>query len=130
MFEPDFLDMMPFLVTISPAIGIDTNGEISYGTPREYRARISGKYISLRRPTSADGTPVFDIWIGARWIDEEPASLDDGDAFTVDALVELPDDPAWIDGTPVIFAIGRITDNDGHHHIKVQCGWMYHRQGQ
>lgn len=130
MFESDFLDMMPHVVTITPATGIDRNGEIAYGTPRDYQSRISGKYLSLRRPNSEGATPVFDIWIGARLRDGEPLPLDTGDAFTVDALLQLPDDPAWIDGTPVIFAIGRISDDEGHHHIKVQCGWMYHRQGQ
>jgi hypothetical protein len=45
-------------------------------------------------------------------------------------MIVLPEDEAWIDRTPEIFALGRMTDEDGHHHTKIQCGWMYHRQGQ
>lgn len=117
--ETEFLTLFPHTVTLTAVESYDRNNEPTYGTPKTYRARITGKFISLRRSTTEDRTPIFDIYVDAGI-----------DPITVDAKVELPGDPAWIDGTPIIFAIQRNTDDHGHHHVKIQCGWVYHRQGQ
>lgn len=130
--EKDFLDMMPHIIKYTRVLGYDRNVEpiVDPSGPREYQARVTGKFLSLRRPASQDETPIFDIYVGARIKEGRPIALGTEDTFTVDGVLELPDDPAWVDGTPQIFAVGRITDDHGHHHVKIQCGWMYHRQGQ
>lgn len=128
--EREFLTMMKDIVTITPVLEYDMFNDPVYGDPRSYRARISGKYLSLRSPSLADETPIFDIFIGFRVQDEEILDLGPDDIFTVDDKLELPDDPIWIDGAPMIFAVGTYTDEYGRHNVKVQCGWRYHRQGQ
>jgi hypothetical protein len=77
------------------------------------------------------------------WLSTNFHGVEEDDAIIVDIyadtkgmrialadMIVLPEDEAWIDRTPEIFALGRMTDEDGHHHTKIQCGWMYHRQGQ
>lgn len=120
MFEHEFRSMMPHTIQVQRATGVDQYGKPVHSTTvQSYRGRISGKVLSLRRFMREDNTVVFDIWIDA------------GDnVFTLSDKVTLPDDDAWQDRTPVIFTIARITDDDGHHHTKLQCGWQYHRQGQ
>lgn len=117
--EREFLELMPHRVKISPYEGTDFHGEIQYGDPVEYRARIVGKGIALRRQQDEDDTVIFDVY------------LDAGDAvIRVEDKIELPADAAWMDQTPLIFSVGRYSDESGVHHTKVQCGYMYHRQGQ
>jgi len=118
-FDLDFLDMMKDTVIIAPFTGIDTYNRPTFGAAVSYRARIAGKDIALRAPTSENNTPIFDIWVYSR-----------GVLITIDDKLTLPNDPAWRDRTPVIFAVGAYTDEDSTHHAKIQCGWMYHRQGQ
>lgn len=117
--EREFLELMPHTVMISPFLGRDFDGVDQFGDPVEYRARIAGKGIALRRRSDEDDTVIFDVYIDA------------GDnIIRTEDKIELPPDAAWIDETPLIFSVGRYTDDRGVHHTKIQCGYMYHRQGQ
>lgn len=118
-FEAEFLTMMPHTVTVEPFLGVDRFNAPSYGPAAIFRARIVGKVISLRRSEKEDASGIFDVYLDAG------ASV-----FTVDDRLTLPADAAWVDATPIIFAVARATDESGHHHVKLQCGFMYHRQGQ
>jgi hypothetical protein len=121
MFESEFLTMMPHTVTIYPRTGYTSNGIPSYAGSfgKAYQARIVGKNLSLRRTQTQEQTVVFDIYLNSG-----------GDAIGLEDKVELPVDGAWLDRFPKLFAVSRSTDEDGHHHTKLQCGWQYHRQGQ
>lgn len=130
MFDPEFLTMMPHTIQWQSLTGIDSHGNRSYGTARRYRCRVTGKYLPLRTGTADDQAPIFDIFIGAQIEDDGTFTPVGDDVFGPDDLLTLPAGAEWIDGTPEIFAIGRNTDEDGHHHVKIQCGWKYHRQGQ
>ena len=129
-FEREFLSLMPHTVTIELCTGRDRNNDLTYAAPIQYRARVSGKILSLRRHNATDETPIFDIYIGGKIVGGQHVALTDSDKMTIEDRVTLPNAAAWVDVTPVIFAIARVTDDDGQHHAKVQCGWMYHRQGQ
>lgn len=131
-FELDFLSMMPHTITMKPRIDFDIHGEPSYGPEVQYRCRITGKFIPLRSATMQSDTPIFDIYCGAKVDPDDPNNFISmtNEVIGVEDFIQLPNDPAWIDGTPEIFAIARETDDDGHHHVKIQCGWKYHRQGQ
>lgn len=129
-FEPEFLSMMPFTVDVAPFVGLDRNNEASYGDAVTYRARIVGKVISLRRSEKEDATPVFDIYLGAIVNLDGTLSPVGNTLFTTNDKVTLPVNQGWVDETPIIFAVARATDEDGTHHVKLQCGFMYHRQGQ
>lgn len=118
-FEAEFLEMMPHEITLEPWLEQDFHGADSYGPPRTYRCRIVGKGIALRRRDQEDTTVIFDIYAHTG-----------GDVVKIEDRITLPDDQAFLDRTPEIFAVGRFTDEQGHHHTKIQCGWMYHRQGQ
>lgn len=119
-FEDEFLTMMPHEIEVWHHLGTDFEGEEVYAdTVVPYRCRIVGKGIALRRRFSEDQTVIYDIYVDAG-----------SNVFSMSDKIILPEDEAWIDRTPVIFAVGRNTDEDGHHHVKIQCGWMYHRQGQ
>ena len=120
-FEKDFLDMMPHTITILNYLRDDFSGAPVYDedNPRTYRCRIVGKGISLRTRQGEDDTVIFDIYADMK-----------GDPLKQEDKIVLPADVAWNDQTPLIFAIGRYPDEDSHHHVKIQCGWMYHRQGQ
>lgn len=121
MFESDFLTMMPHAVAVARRTGLDRDRNPTYDTANEktYRARITGKILALRRNEKEETTSVMDIYVHCGV-----------NAIYVNDRVTLPDDPAWPDRFPVVFAVSRATDEDGHHHAKIQLGWMYHRQGQ
>lgn len=119
-FESEFLDMMPHTIEVHSWTGQDFDGVDQYVVPHKtYRCRIVGKGIALRRRDAEEDTVIFDIYANTG-----------GDVVKVEDKIVLPADNAWIDRTPLIFAVGRYTDETGHHHTKIQCGWMYHRQGQ
>lgn len=119
-FEREFLKMMPHTIEVMHYLGTDFEGNKQYAdSPVEYQCRIVGKGIALRRKFSDENTVIFDIYVNAGT-----------NVFVVEDQVILPEDQAWIDRYPELFAVGRVTDEDGHHHVKLQCGWMYHRQGQ
>lgn len=126
-FEREFLEFMPHVVTIFAKTGQDRHGNLTHApTGVAYQCRVSGKVVSLRRSEKEDVGSILDVWIGAR-VDEQPI---DTTPITVLDKIELPENPIWYDRYPVIFAVGYYTDPDGVHNVKVQCGWMYHRQGQ
>lgn len=129
-FEAEFLDFMPFTVAVAPFIGLDRNNEASYGADVNYRARIVGKVISLRRSEKEDATPVFDVYLGGIVNLDGSITPVGNTLFTTNDKVTLPVNQGWVDETPIIFAVARATDDEGHHHVKLQCGFMYHRQGQ
>jgi len=118
-FESEFLSMMPHTVTVAPFVSRDKYNIPTYGPPVAFRARITGKILSIRKSDKSDESVIFDVYIQAGTT-----------RITAQDQLILDGDPAWVDGTPVIFAVARSTDDDGHHHVKLQCGWQYHRQGQ
>jgi len=117
--EHEFYSMMPHHVTVAPFVSNDVYGKPVFGTAVSFRARVTGKALSIRRAEKQDTTVIFDVYIDAG-----------GTVITTEDQLTLDGDPAWVDQTPMIFAVARATDEDGHHHVKIQCGWMYHRQGQ
>lgn len=118
-FEKDFYELMPHRVEVAPWTGRNVNNEDQYGPLVPYQARVTGKVLSLRSVMGEESTVIFDLY------------LDAGNAVITERdRVVIPDDPAFVDRTPVIFAVSKNTDEDGHHHTKIQCGWIYHRQGQ
>lgn len=120
-FEHEFEDLFPNRVSIEPWAGQDTYGAPVYGAARTFPCRVSGKALALRRPTEEGKTPIFDIWLNAGDV-----MISDLDRVTI-----VGTDTRWSgQGTLVLFAVGVYTDPDGVHHTKLQCGWMYHRQGQ
>ena len=122
-FETQFLEMMPDTITIASVATRNAQGKpatFNAGVP--YRCRISGKGLSLRHQQGEEATVIFDAWVQAA---EAVISAED--------RVTLPADPRWsafTDEPPILFAVARLTDEDGQHHVKLQFGWMYHRQGQ
>jgi len=132
-FELEFLELMPHIVTVIPYTGEDFFGDPVYDVdnPRRYRARIVGKGLALRTKLSDQETVIYDLYIGPRLDDDDQIIQDSsGDIFRIEDKIVLPPDEVYTDQTPLIFAIGRFPDDTGHHHTKIQCGWMYHRQGQ
>lgn len=119
--ESEFLELMPDYVKIYPFTGTyDFEGNPIRATEGvEYRARIVGKGLSVRRRSDEEDTVIYDVYIDAG-----------NDVIRMEDKIELPPDQAWIDTTPEIFTVGRFSDEFGMHHTKIQCGWMYHRQGQ
>lgn len=119
--EPDFLDMMPYVFVRIPYIRTDFHGSHVYDVdnPLTYRCRIVGKGLALRRREGEEDAIIVDIY----------ADMGE-DIMRTEDMIELPPSQMWIDQTPVIFSIGRFPDTLGNHHTKIQCGWMYHRQGQ
>jgi hypothetical protein len=124
-FDRSFLKLMDAVVTVAPFISYDRGNQPTYGPAVEFHARVSGKLVSLRRSEKQDWASIMDVWLGPR-VDggDEPVKI------TLQDQLILPDEPVWVDRYPVIFAIGRYTDDTAHHHAKLQCGSMYHRQGQ
>lgn len=137
-FEAEFLEMMDQVVGFVMCLGFDRNGDPIYETDEEgdeivrnYRCRISGKSLSLRQPTENEETPIFDIHVGMRLLEDGTLRPVGSDPFNELMKVILPvGDPVWATGTPIIFATGRYPDDNSYHHVKVQLGWRYHRQGQ
>lgn len=126
-FEREFLEFMPHVVAVFAKTGTDRHGAaVHASTGVAYRCRISGKVVSLRRSDKEDVGSILDVWLGAR-VDELPLGTS---PITIADKVELPNESIWFDRYPVVFAVGHYTDPQGLHNIKLQCGWMYHRQGQ
>jgi hypothetical protein len=115
-FDPDFLELMPFTVTVAPKSGQNQYNESTYGTAVEYQARIAGKIMELRDARGEEVTTTFEIW------------LDTVDTISPDAQLTLTG-AEWIDTTPEIFTVRRVTDENGNSHVQISCGWKYHRQG-
>lgn len=117
-FEDEFLDMMPHTVWVAPYTGHDADNIATYGADVPYRCRIAGNIAALRTAQSELSTVIFTIWMAAA-----------GATITIRDRLTLPDDPTYINRYPTIFTVDRLSDEDGSHHVRIQCGWAYHRQG-
>lgn len=125
MFETrDFDTMMPHTVQVTPYTGRDKYGKPTYNEAAtvSYTCRIVGKGMALRRDMNDDDTLLYDIYLDGEQSHDAPITV--WDKLTIPA----PFNP--MGSNPIIFAVGRYADDDGEHHVKLQCGWMYHRQGQ
>jgi hypothetical protein len=123
-FTKDFLELMPHIVGIEAYGGEDHSGDpLPYGPLTPFRARVVGKGIALRRTAAEDDTVIYDIYLD---VSEDPFRL-----FHPQDRITLAPGEGYRDEHPEIFSIGRYPDEDYKpHHVKIQCGWMYHRQGQ
>jgi hypothetical protein len=124
--ENDFLDFMTDTVEITPFLHADAHGRKVYDETkvRTFRARIVGKELSLRRSRGEEDTSIMDIYISG-----VPIGGHEYVAVSQNDRLVLPDVPETDDRTPEIYAVGRYPDDQGFHHYKIQCGFMYHRQG-
>lgn len=115
-FDSDFLELMPYTVTVAPKSGQNQYNEPTFGTAVSYQARIAGKIMELRSKKGEDVTTTFELW------------LDTTDVIAPDAQLTLTGSQ-WIDTTPEIFTVRRVSDENGDSHVQLSCGWQYHRQG-
>lgn len=128
-FDTEFLDMMPHTISVRHrASGRDKNGNPNFGSATTYKARVVGKLLAVRTARDEDYTPIFTIYVGAKIVSGVPVSLENV-VFTTEDELTLPDQTTFGDAKPVIFSASRLTDEDGHHHVTLSCGWVYHRQG-
>ena len=111
-----FRELMTETVTIAPKSGQDQYNEATFGTAVSYQARIVGKIMELRDRRGEQVTTTFELW------------LDTVDTIQPDAQLILTGSK-WIDTTPEIFTVRRVTDEGGDSHVQISCGWQYHRQG-
>jgi len=121
--DPQLLALMPHTVTLTAPTGRNGQGQPTYvgGTAKSYRARIVGMTMALRFREHSDTTRLFDVYVAIG-----------SDPVTSQYKLGLPSDTALEDGSgadPLIFTVTRETDETGHHHVKLSCGFMYHRQG-
>jgi hypothetical protein len=121
-FDASFKRLFVHTFTLAPWDGTyNANGEPQHGTAVSYQGRITGKKLSLRLAHNEDNEDIFDIYFFA----------DEDTRVTVNDLLTLPNQQVFgEDRTQRIFAVARVADEDGQHHVKLQCGWRYHRQGQ
>ena len=111
-----FRELMTETVTIAPKSGQNQYNEATFGTAVSYQARIVGKIMELRDRRGEEVTTTFELW------------LDTVDTIQPDAQLILTG-AKWIDTTPEIFTVRRVTDEKGDSHVQISCGWQYHRQG-
>ena len=111
-----FRSLMTETVTVAPKSGQDQYNVSTFGTAVEYQARVVGKIMELRDRRGEEVTTTFELW------------LDTVDTIQPDAQLTLTGSK-WIDTTPEIFTVRRVTDENGDSHIQISCGWQYHRQG-
>ena len=114
--DPDFRELMPYTVTIAPKSGQNQYNEATFGTPVTYQARVAGKIMELRNKRGEQVTTTFELWI------------DTTDTIAPDAKLTLTG-ATWVDTTPEIFTVRRVSDENGDSHVQISCGWQYHRQG-
>jgi len=121
--EPEFLELMRHTILVEHWDGVsrDESGQPSaWGAAVSYRCRVAGKVVTLRRVDSAQDAIIYDIWL-----------RNHTDAhFREEDRVTLPTELQFRQEYPSIFTIGVFDDTVGLHHVKLQCGWQYHRQGQ
>jgi len=111
-----FRDLMTETVTYAEQTGQNQYNEPTFGTPVSYQARVVGNLMELRNKRGEQVTSTVEIW------------LDTVDTITTDGQITLSGSE-WVDTTPEIFTVRRVTDDKGDSHIQVSCGWQYHRQG-
>lgn len=120
-FNAQFRSLMADTIQLAAPTGRNAQGTPTYAgaTDKSYRCRISGPTQSLRRSGSELNSPLYTIWV------------DSGDeVITPEYRLTMPSSSVWGTSTPLIFAVHRVTDEDGQHHTKITLGFMYHRQGQ
>lgn len=101
----DWLDMMPFTVTVAAAATYDAYGKpATYATAASYRARVVAKTKVVRSRVSGQDV-LTDTQI---WINGVLAALDE------DARITLPDATTLV---PVSW--DTFPDEDGDHHTKI-----------
>lgn len=130
-FESEFYEFMKETVLIERFLYMNAEKEKVYDDPVRFQARVAGKSVSVRRSEKEEFQNIVDIWInpeagkgGTRFTTPMPSYvIDENSRITLESGV-------WADRNPVIFGVGRYTDDEGQHNVKIQCGWMYHRQGQ
>lgn len=123
MFEDDFLELMPDTLQVEHWDGVsrDAEGQPSnFSAVEPYRCRIAGKAVTLRRPMEEQDGIIYDIWL----YNHDQARFRQEDRITLPVSFQFLQEPV------VIFTVGSFGDQDGQHHVKIQCGWQYHRQGQ
>lgn len=107
---------MPHTVSIRFRTGWETDGRPRYDNPPiSYRARVVGKGLALREETGFELTNMMTVY------------LDVQEVLPVDCQLILPPEFAAAP-PPVIFTMNYVTDEDGLHHVAIQCGWRYHGQ--
>lgn len=116
----DFLDMMPYTVTLMAPTGKNAQGLPTYvgGVNVSMRARIVGPVQDLRTPKGSERAELYTVWVASVTL------------IDADYKLTLPAAAPWNSRTPLIFSANLVTDERGMHHIKITCGFMYHRQGQ
>lgn len=120
-FENEFLDMMPYTVTVKAPTGKNAQGQPTYAgaVALPYRARIVGPVTSLRHSTKTEIAELHTLWLNSGTVALNPTYQ-----------LTLPTASPWLGRTPIIFSVNYVTDEFGMHHTKITCGFMYHRQGQ
>lgn len=120
-FDPEFLELMPHTIALTAPTGKNAQGQPIYsgGTPVSYRARVVGMIMALRKKEASEEQQLFDVYVAAG-----------SDVVEPDYQLTLPADLQFLGGSPKIFTVTVETDEDGPHHIKLSCGFMYHRQGK
>lgn len=118
-FDPDFLELMPHTVTLTPPTGRNAQGQPVYdgSVAKSYRARIVGQVIQLRTRSGAQSTQGFLVYVALG-----------SDTITPDYQLTLPNSAVWQGRNPFIYSVSVLTDEDGVHHAKIMCGFTFHHQ--
>lgn len=123
--DPQLLALMPHTVTLTAPTGKNGQGLPTYvgGVPKSYQARIVGMSMAIRMREQDDRQRLFNVYVAMG-----------SDPVTASYRLQLPTSSEWEDGSektdPIIFSVLRETDEEGSHHVKLTCGFMYHRQGK
>lgn len=113
--ENELLQLLPHTITVQPYTGYNNDGSGIPGTAVEYRARIVGKVMAVRKDRGVEITNLMTIYV------------DTTDVISANSKLTLPSEFSG-DGDPMIFAVNHYVDEKGMHHAVIQCGWMYHGQ--
>lgn len=122
-FDLSFLELMPHTLGVEHWDGVSYDGQgrpSNFAASVGYRCRISGKAVALRRFTDEQEGIIYDIWLYNH----------DSAVFRQEDRLTFPVSFMFRQERPQIFTVGTFTDEDSQHHVKLQCGWQYHRQGQ
>lgn len=122
-FELEFLELMPHTLVVEHWDGLsyDAQGRPSgFGEEIEYRCRISGKAVAIRRADNEQEAIIYDVWLYNH----------DQSAFRQEDRITFPVSFQFRQERPSVFTVGSYDDQVTQHHVKLQCGWQYHRQGQ
>lgn len=109
----DWQDLCPATVSHAPVASRTAYGVLTHDAATDYRARVTyqaKRVASMRREKL--GTEV--VAAGVAWILGLPDIQDQDDRIT------LPETP--LGKTPIIESWGKVSDEDGAHHVKVYFG--------